>query len=401
MSTRRSPVPSYVPHKQSGRARAVWTDTNGVRQDKLLPGLHNSPESLQAFARLQMELATSPTTATNRENLTIAELMIAYLEFAAGYYTDDDGKPSKEIHCMKSSMKPLRDLYASLPAAEFGPRALAAVREAMIRQGWCRQLVNRRVNRVRRVFKWGVAEELVPPSTLEALRALPGLRAGRSAAPEAKPVLPVAEETVKATLPHLPPHVRVMVELMWLTGMRPSEACAMTLDQINRDDSWIYSPKRHKTAHHGRDRAIHLGPRAQAVLTEFLSSRTIDPTKPIFSPKQSMAEWLAGRTANRKTPKFASHMKRNKAKQKAKRNRTPTDKYKPSVISRTVALAAKRAKVEHWHPYQLRHSFATAVRKAFGLEAAQVTLGHSQANTTQIYAERDQTLAARVAAEVG
>jgi site-specific recombinase XerD len=36
----------------------------------------------------------------------------------------------------------------------------------------------------------------------------------------------------------------------------------------------------------------------------------------------------------------------------------------------------------------LRHTFATRVRKEHGLEAAQVLLGHSKADTTQIYAER-------------
>jgi hypothetical protein len=49
----------------------------------------------------------------------------------------------------------------------------------------------------------------------------------------------------------------------------------------------------------------------------------------------------------------------------------------------------------------LRHSLGTEVRRKFGLEAAQVMLGHSQANVTEIYAERDLALAVRVAAEIG
>jgi hypothetical protein len=35
------------------------------------------------------------------------------------------------------------------------------------------------------------------------------------------------------------------------------------------------------------------------------------------------------------------------------------------------------------------------------LEAAQVVLGHSRADVTQVYAERDLTLAEKVALEVG
>jgi integrase len=49
----------------------------------------------------------------------------------------------------------------------------------------------------------------------------------------------------------------------------------------------------------------------------------------------------------------------------------------------------------------LRHTFATEVRREYGLEAAQVLLGHSRADVTQVYAERDLTLAVRVATEAG
>ena len=54
-----------------------------------------------------------------------------------------------------------------------------------------------------------------------------------------------------------------------------------------------------------------------------------------------------------------------------------------------------------WHPNQLRHLRATEVQRDFGLEAAQVALGHSRADVTQVYAERDLALAEKVAAEVG
>lgn len=52
-------------------------------------------------------------------------------------------------------------------------------------------------------------------------------------------------------------------------------------------------------------------------------------------------------------------------------------------------------------PNQLRHLFATKVRRAHGLEAAQVTLGHARADVTQIYAEKNLALATQVANEIG
>ena len=58
-------------------------------------------------------------------------------------------------------------------------------------------------------------------------------------------------------------------------------------------------------------------------------------------------------------------------------------------------------RMHRWHPNQLRHTFATEVRKAHGLEAAQVLLGHARADVTQVYSERNLTLAVKVAGVMG
>jgi integrase len=54
-----------------------------------------------------------------------------------------------------------------------------------------------------------------------------------------------------------------------------------------------------------------------------------------------------------------------------------------------------------WSPNRLRHSAGTEIRKRFGLEAAQVVLGHASANVTQVYAERDLQKAVEIMREVG
>ncbi len=54
-----------------------------------------------------------------------------------------------------------------------------------------------------------------------------------------------------------------------------------------------------------------------------------------------------------------------------------------------------------WSPNQLRHTAATEIRRRFGLEAAQVILGHASADITQVYAERDLAKAEAVMREVG
>ena len=51
-------------------------------------------------------------------------------------------------------------------------------------------------------------------------------------------------------------------------------------------------------------------------------------------------------------------------------------------------LRAWRA--EHrWHPRRLRDSAGTRLRKAFGLQAAQVILGHKTLTVTQVYAAKN------------
>ena len=55
---------------------------------------------------------------------------------------------------IKTAIKIARELYGSTPAAEFGPLALQAVREAMIGKDWCRNQINKQVDRVKRMFKW-------------------------------------------------------------------------------------------------------------------------------------------------------------------------------------------------------------------------------------------------------
>jgi len=63
--------------------------------------------------------------------------------------------------------------------------------------------------------------------------------------------------------------------------------------------------------------------------------------------------------------------------------------------------AAEWRRENCWHPNQLRHTFATLARKTAGLEAARVTLGHSSAVTSEIYAERDLAEARRIVELIG
>jgi hypothetical protein len=147
-------------HRQSNRGRLVWTDAHGVRHQKLLPGPFNSPESLAAKARLELELVVSPSRAVaDPDGITINELLLAYLGHAEQHYRGPDGEPTDETRHVKTVCRFVRELYGDTAAAAFGPLALKAVRQRFVEQGWCRKTVSARVERVRRIFKWAVAEE--------------------------------------------------------------------------------------------------------------------------------------------------------------------------------------------------------------------------------------------------
>ena len=97
--------------------------------------------------------------------------------------------------------------------------------QKMVDAGLSRGVINRRVGRVKRLFKWAVAEELLPPAVLQALQAFKGLRRGRTEAREPAPIKPVPDSVVEATLPHLSNVVADMVRLQRLCGCRLSEIC--------------------------------------------------------------------------------------------------------------------------------------------------------------------------------
>jgi len=419
-------VPSLRFHKASGRAYVVL---NGKA---IYCGPHGTDEADTRYHQVIAEwLAAGRQLPEDPHQITVKELVARFWVHAKGYYrTVTDGRV-KELEQFRLAFRPLLALYAGTRAVQFGPRSLKAVRQRMIDMGWSRRYINNQVNRIRHLFKWAVADELICGSVLEALKAVPGLRKGRGDAVETEPVKPVAIEQVNAIEPFVSRQVWAMIQLQLLTGARAGELTRMRPCDIDRSGVvWVYQPEGHKTAHHEIERRIYLGPRAQKVLTPFLLR---DPRAYCFSPKEAMEEWRQKAFENRVTPLSCGNSPGSN--RKAERKWTPGAKYKTDTYRCAIARACDRAfppppplarrdreskatwtrrltakqkrelvawqKSHRWHPHQLRHTYATRVRKEFGLEAAQILLGHSKADVTQVYAERDMNRAAGVAEKIG
>jgi integrase len=397
---RRTRVPSYRLHKPTNQAIVV------ICGKTYYLGRFGSEQSRTEYNRLiaewlAMGAKARPSASSNaaQPDLTVSELILAYWGHVQSYYSKD-GKPTSEVDTVRQALRPVRELYGHTTAAKFGPLALKACQDAMIAKGWARTYINRQINRGRRMFAWAVSCELLPATVHQALITVPGLRKGRSAAKEKPPVAPVPEGIVDKTLEHLLPTVAAMVRLQRLTGMRPQEVVGIRMIDVDMTDPtcWIYRPARHKTQHHGRDRVIFLGPRAQAILRPLLP---LDVSAHIFCPKQTVAERGVRQRATRKTPMWKSHLARQAAKRKVRPQRPPGDSYTVGSYRKAIRRACLMAGVQTWHPHQLRHTAATTIRGRFGLEAAQAVLGHSELGTTQVYAERNLTAARAVMSEIG
>ena len=88
-----------------------------------------------------------------------------------------------------------------------------------------RKLINQRIGRIKRMFKWGAAAELIPASIPQALSMVEGLKMRPDRGPrDEADCRPSTMPLIEATLPHLPAVVADMVRVQRLTGMRPAEA---------------------------------------------------------------------------------------------------------------------------------------------------------------------------------
>jgi site-specific recombinase XerD len=67
-------------------------------------------------------------------------------------------------------------------------------------------------------------------------------------------------------------------------------------------------------------------------------------------------------------------------------------KKKDLTAEQRVELNTQQSR-HRWSPNRLRHATATAIRREMGIDAARACLGHSESDTTVIYAERDKELA--------
>ncbi len=373
--------PKYRLHKARNLAKVT------IRERDIYLGEYNSPESwkryadvlqawqdglsvdaIKAIAKGQAPPVESENAAVairNTAEISVGQLSLKYFAFAEDYYASKDGSSNGRVSNVKSALRYTNDMFAGIPVAEFGPLKFLAVRDELVRRGLERNYINDLMSIVKLMFSWGVTQELVPATVTAPLREIRSLRKGKTEAPERKKVKPVPPADFEAVVPLLPAVVQNMVRLQLLTGARGSEIRAMKIGDVDRrvPEVWCYFLDEHKTDWHGKDRRIFIGPEAQKILLPYL---------------QGAADQYCFTTGFE-----------------------PNRPYSKDSYARVIKRACIRAKVTPWTPRQLRHSRATIIREQYGIEAAQVVLGHSDLRVTEVYAERNFEQAAQIMKEIG
>jgi hypothetical protein len=357
-------------------------------------GPYGSPGADAKYNRLiSAWLAGEPLSSPPRaaDGPTVSELLDAFLDHAERHYVKH-GKPTAEWYCFKQALEPVNELYGLTPAHNFAPPDLLAVRDAFLRvrdrhgKPWSRGYVNEQVNRVRRVWSWGVEHGIVTAATADALRHVKGLKRTRTTAPEGRKVRPVVWRDVERTLPLLRPALAALVRFHRLAGCRAAEACVVRPCDVDQhadsvDGLWLYRPSEYKTEHYDQPPAAYwLNADAQAVLGPWLEKC---PTP------ESWAFPTGVRRANRAGAGRYTKDSYNLAVRRAIKRHN-------AKIDRSMHGDMHADPIAPWSAGQVRHLRLTEVREAahaagrHGGEAAQAVAGHAEPAVTERYAEKSE-----------
>lgn len=226
MPRQKNAIPSYLLHKKSGQARVridgrdhllgpFGSEESRIRYGELIAKFASGvpPDPLAAG----LNRGTNRGTDSDDPGPSIAELVVAFLSHSEQHYVKN-GEPTSEQHCIRSAVRPLRELYALLPAKDFGPLALKAVRAKMVESGLARNTVNSNIGRIRRMFRFAVANEMVSVDVLQRLEAVSPLLAGRTEARDLPPRHAVDQADIDAVKKNVRPLVRDLIDVQLLTG---------------------------------------------------------------------------------------------------------------------------------------------------------------------------------------
>ena len=431
---------AYRLHKEKNQGYVQYPrQCDDRRPQETFPGEYGSPESQAAYEKSLayflthgtlppwIKQSTPPPEAFEPQRggaVTVAQLCQEFLT------AQGPGYCASERAAYRVVIERLCSLHAATPVDQFRRPMLRHVRQQMVQLGNSRRYIDCQVTRIRGMFDWGVDEDLVPPEIAEGLKSLRRLKPRE--APSYPPIEPVADAVVAQTLPKLPKEAADLVQLLRLTGARPSELMDLKACDIlqTRPDLWEYHLANHKTAHKGHHRCIYFGPQAIEILQRLIGERgqrALLLVQPDWETLKAQHSWDAGERLLRLYQEDAwkthrtwwEYLKENsrqlvdlsptraqavfrRAKQGAKRPRSKAGKrWNRHRFAQLIQRTCQKHGIEHWTPYQLRHAAACQAVQHGSLAATQHMLGHKLATTTNHYVKGDPDGAARLVAQLG
>lgn len=161
---------------------------------------------------------------------------------------------------------------------------------------------------------------------------------------------------------------RALVEFLYATGARVSEAVGLKFEDIDLAESVVrLSGKGQK------QRLVPIGKCAVRALRDYL-----DKARPILASRAQKSEASASAASNSSSKSANSHMIFLNKRGKALSRQSAWE---------AISRAGKMAKIgKELHPHTLRHSFAThLISGGADVRTVQELLGHASVTTTQIY----------------
>ena len=143
------------------------------------------------------------------------------------------------------------------------------------------------------------------------------------------------------------PRDRALIAVFSMCGLRVSEACSLTVDNIHWSTD---TPSLRFADKRGKERVVPMNPEVQDVLREWLESRRFSDSEYVFCNLRN------GRQLSRKT------------------------------VWAALKTCAQRAGIRHVHPHMLRHTFGTDLAdRDVPVERIKDLMGHASIEAASIY----------------
>ena len=397
-------IPKLRLHPKTGQAFTA-VQKNGERKF-YYHGKWGTPEAETDYKQwLARHMAGVPHPEDETCGKKVAQVVSFYLD-----WIHDEGLVSEGEHYqIRHTLDVVCEHYGSLPVEKFSAEELSDLRK-VFQSRYTHRTATQKLGRIKKMFRKCLEKKKSTGVTGEQVNELLLVEGGHNAKPcgrHSREVPAVAWTEASKLMPFLSPVVSALCKVQFLCGLRPTEACVMTLDQMDMSgDIWTYQPDQQKTGHRGWKPASAVPPVAQKILEPFLDRA---PSEFLFKPAEAVAWKMARDSYYRTTKVYPSEVKRVQAARKKRKARgvKRAEHYTASTYGGALKHGFRAAEeagltLERWSPNQLRHGIATLVahQPGLGQEAAQAYLGHAHLSTTQVYVEKQKSKVISVATEL-